>query len=444
MKNNYKIDIEAFLVFIYKTINSYNQFEDYIEQKLQGKYLKDKKIEGYLIDKDYLNYWKKYSDYDDLKDLVICSNYKDIRPTLYKYRKSNKYQQYQPDAQQIIFRSPEELHRAVKKGNKSFVLIDYNFWKLICHEKGLNERGGMIYKLDRNSITFYFGEFDYCQIITNDNIIDSSKEIKFTGYDVVRQSDKEEKELEKLLLLYAYEQELKSKINNLTYKEGEFNNYYLISKEWISQYKKFYHYNEICKMINGRDELKNLLNRGFEEAKKNIRDVLKHISFKDKSTKKIFPEELKNNNTFLCERDDILINKRFNVSFWKNFQLVNEELKNRFIYSEANGYSFDSVSDARCLITCGKIIIDLSNDDYNENTNACEIGTINNTDMLFNDEYIFRYDNVESMIESLNYAAQDFLAFQRDYLIMGPDFECELLNNQGSPYGIAYKIPPHD
>ena len=64
--------------------------------------------------------------------------------------------------------------------------------------------------------------------------------------------------------------------------------------------------------------------------------------------------------------------------------------------------------------------------------------------MLFNDEYIFRYDNVESMIESLNYAAQDFLAFQRDYLIMGPDFECELLNNQGSPYGIAYKIPPHD
>ena len=30
--------------------------------------------------------------------------------------------------------------------------------------------------------------------------------MKSTGFDVVRQSDKEEKELEKLLLLYAYEQ----------------------------------------------------------------------------------------------------------------------------------------------------------------------------------------------------------------------------------------------
>ena len=41
-------------------------------------------------------------------------------------------------------------------------------------------------------------------------------------------------------------------------------------------------------MIQKRDELKNLLNKGFEEAKKNIRDVLKHITFKDKSKKKYF------------------------------------------------------------------------------------------------------------------------------------------------------------
>ncbi len=435
---------EAVLTFIYKTIKAYSQYQEYIEQKLQGKLVKDKIIEGYLINKDYINYWKKFSDYDDLKELVNSNKYHNIRSTLYKYRKSNKYQQYQADAQQIIFKTPEDLHRAVKREKKSYILIDYDFWKLICVEKGLKERGGARYSLNKNSITFYFNEFDYCQITTMDNIIDASKEMKSTGFDVVRQSDKEEKELEKLLLLYAYEQEMKNKINNLTYKELEFCNYYLISKEWITQYKKFYHYNEICKMINGRDELKNLLNRGFEEAKKNIRDVLKHISFKDKSTKKIFPEELKNNNTFLCEREDALINKRYNVSYWRNFELVNEDLKNRFMYSEAHGYAFDSVSDARCLITCGKIIIDLSKDDYNENTYACEIGTISNLDMLFNDEYIFRYDNEESMFENLNFATQDFLNFQRDYLNMGSDFECELLSKEGSAYGIGYKIPPHD
>ena len=438
------MELEAVLTFIYKTIKAYSQYQEYIEQKLQGKYVKDKKMEGYLINKEYINYWKKFSDYEDLKELIACNNYQNIRTTLYKYRKSSKYQKYQADAQQVIFNSPEELYKAVKRDNKAYILIDYNFWQLICTEKGLKERGRVHYSLDKSAITFYFNEFDYCQIITEDNIIDSSKEIKSTGFDVVRQSDKEEKELEKLLLLYAYEQEMKNKINNLTYKETEFNNYYLISKEWITQYKKYYHYYEICKLIQGKDELKNILNRGYEEAKKNINDALKHISFKEKSKKKEFPEDLKNNNTFLCEREDVLISKKYNVSFWRNFELVNEDLKNKFLYSEANGYAFETVSDARCLITCGKIIIDLSKDDYNENTNACEIGTINNTDMLFNDEYIFRYDNEEAMLENLNFASQDFLDFQRDYLNMGSDFECELLSKEGSAYGIGYKIPPHD
>ena len=212
---------EAVLTFIYKTIKAYSQYQEYIEQKLQGKFVKDKKMEGYLINKEYISYWKKFSDYEDLKDLIASNNYQNIRSTLYKYRKSNKYQKYQADAQQVIFNSPEELYKAVKRENRAYILIDYNFWQLICTEKGLKERGKVIYSLDKNAITFYFNEFDYCQIVTEDNVIDSSKEIKSTGFDVVRQSDKEERELEKLLLLYAYEQEMKNKINNLTYKKNE-------------------------------------------------------------------------------------------------------------------------------------------------------------------------------------------------------------------------------
>ena len=149
-------DIEASLIFIYNTIQSYSKYQDYIEQKLQGKYVKNKIMFGYLISKDYISYWKKFSDFEDLKGTVLCSNYVDIRSVLYKYRKSNKYQQYQPDAQQIIFRTPEELNYAIKKEHKSFVLIDYEFWKLICTEKGLKERGRMKYILDKNTITFYF------------------------------------------------------------------------------------------------------------------------------------------------------------------------------------------------------------------------------------------------------------------------------------------------
>jgi len=114
------------------------------------------------------------------------------------------------------------------------------------------------------------------------------------------------------------------------------------------------------------------------------------------------------------------------------------------MHSEAHAYDFDSVSDAICLITCGKVIINISKDDYNQNAYACEIGTISNSNMLFNEEYIFRYDNEEVMSENLSFATQDFLEFQKNYLNMDSDFECELLSKEGSACGIGYKIPPHD
>ena len=431
-----------YLNFIYKTIKAYSQIEEYILGKLQGKNLKNKIIEGYLISWEYFNYWKKYSDYEDLKPYILANDYKNCRQIIYKYRKSNRLQKYQKDAIQYGFKSPEDLYKAVKKENKAYVLIDQTFWHLICTLEGLKEKGKVSYSLEKSIITFHFHEFDYCQIITNDNIIDSSKEIKLTGYDVVRKSDKEEKELQKILLLYAYEQELKNKINNLKYKETQFDIYYLISKDWMTQYKKFYHYNEICKIIQKKDELKYLLNKGFAEASKNISEVLKHITFKDNNNKRDFPEVLKDMNTFLCEREDIIINKQFKVSYWKNFEIVNEELINLFMMSEAHGYSFKSSSDAKCLISCGKIIIDLSKDEYNPDLYACEIGTIDNMDMYFNEEYIFKYDNEEAMIDNLSFATQDFLIFQRDYLNNGDNFEYDLLSSEGEVYGAGIKIPP--
>ena len=148
----------------------------------------------------------------------------------------------------------------------------------------------MRYSLDKNMIKFYFGEFDFCEIITNDNIIDQSKEIRSTGFDVVRQSDKEEKELEKLLLLYAYEQEMKGKINNLTYRETEFNNYYLISKEWITRYKK----EEITEdelIIYGQFLINICLYYGFQLIPNEKKKTNKKTKTKQKSNQKANPNQ---------------------------------------------------------------------------------------------------------------------------------------------------------
>ena len=476
---------EAVYTFIYKTVREYYQYEDYIEQKLQEDYHRPKTNEGYLIDKKYYDYWKKFTNYNEIKNKIKNRDYLDAKQIIYQYRRTNNLKVYQNDAKQYFFYNSEDLINALNQG-KSYVLINQNFWFLICTQEGLRERGGVNYILGKNTITFVFNQFDNCQIVTYDNIIDNSNQIYQKGDSSMRRQNnnynngyknnlnnslntsynnslnnninnsnnfnnnnnnnfsEEELELRKILLLYAYEQEIKKKINNLKYKDNDFKTYFLISKEWILEYKRCYRYDEICKMIQSKDYLKTLLNNGYEQAKRNMHKILKKISFKNNNAKKYFPEKLRNNNTFLSERYEAKINNQYVISYWKNFEIINEDLKNLLSKSESHNYNFDGASDANCLICSGKIVIDLSKDEYNENNYVYEIGLISNFDMLYYDEFIFTYEDEESKNDNLNYFKNDFLSFQREKLNFGIDLECDLLNQSGYAYGTAFKIPPHE
>ena len=74
-------------------------------------------------------------------------------------------------------------------------------------------------------------------------------------------------------------------------------------------------------MIQKKDELKNLLNKGFESAKQNIRDVLKHISFK--GTKKEYYE--KNQDILAENQTKFVLNNLDDENIPKN---KNEEVLN--------------------------------------------------------------------------------------------------------------------
>ena len=436
---------ESVYTFIYKTVKAYFPFQAYIEEKLQLNNTRDKISECYLIDKRYFDYWKKFSNYDEIKNLIYKRDYNSARKIITQYRQNNRYRKYQADAIQYIFRSPDELYNALKNEGKSFVLIDNNFWELICTEKGLKESGGMNYLIGKNCITFYFPQNGKCKIITDDNIIDNYKEIfinKDNDNSFINEKS-EESELEKIILLYAFEQEIKNKINNITYKENMFKDYFLISKEWILEYKKYYNFDEISRMIQKKKDLRQLLNKGYNEAKRNMRLILKKIVFNQYYLKKEFPEILKNNNTFLSEREEVTINNQSTIYYWKNFEIVNNDLKDLLSNSTVHGYNFLNSSQAKCLISSGKVIVDISDDDYNKDS-ALEIGIINNSDMIYNDEFIFKYDSDQAKNDHLFYFKNDFLNFQRENLNFGMDLQCELLSNDGNVYGTAYIIPPYD
>ena len=283
---------ESQCTFTYKTVKSYKIFEDYIKDKLKAKKIDQGINEGYLIDKNYLDYWKKFTDYEILKNEIEYMDYRTAKNKIIKYRKKNKLQNYQEDASQFSFLTPSSFYQNIKENGGKYVLIDKNFWKLICLDEGLEEEGGMKYFIERGKIIFIFGNLGKVEIFTNDNIITNGKQIvikeQIRKTNFPEEEENDNSEMEKLLLLYAFEQEMKSKMNNLTYKDNNFKKYYLISKEWILEYKRYYHYNELCKMINNRTELKNVLNKGYIWAKKNIDFALSKLC--SKKPKEPFPK----------------------------------------------------------------------------------------------------------------------------------------------------------
>ena len=459
------MDLEYEYTFIYKTIKAYKSFEDYILDRLNSfssnKNKQQSLTEGYLIEKRYLDFWKKFTNYEELKNEIIYKDYKSAKKIIKKYRMRNKQKKYQQDASQYTFFSPSSFSHNLNMGSQ-YALIDKNFWKLICYDEGLDEDGGMKYFTDKNKIIFTFGKLGNVIINTNDNIIQNGKkfmlknETKNNFYkintnnnddnlnntNINNDNDYDDSEMKKLILLYAFEQEMKTKINDLRYKEKNFKEYYLISKEWIQEYKRYYQYNGLSKLINSRNDLQNILNKGYNWAKKNIDYALSKIL--SKNPKGSFPEQLKDENTFLSEGSQVCINDNYSdITYWKNFELINEELKNLFSNSIMHDYNFTKASSARGLINKGKVILDLSNDANNEGNFAYEIGVIGNKDMIFNDEFIFQYDNEQLKNKHYDSFKNDIYSFQKDNLDFDINLKCDLYN-YGKICGTAFKIPPHE
>jgi hypothetical protein len=314
----------------------------------------------------------------------------------------------------------------------------------------MDQIGQTNYYLNKNKLIISFASRGELEIETDDNVIIGTKKMFLKNVnnfekEVFDDEDEDDHvmEIKKLILLYAFEQEVKNKINNLRFQDGKFTNYYLISKDWMNEYKKYYHYDELSNLINQKPNLRNLLSNGYENAKKYLEYVIAKISLTRKKNKGTFPNNLKEENTFLSEGERVRVNNS-EITYWKNFELVNEDLKKMLSNSIVNEYDIEGASSAQALISGGKLILDLSNDQNNEGNYAFEIGSIRNNDMIFVDEYIFKYDNEEDKNNHLEFFKDKFYLFQKDELNFGMNLRCNLIDDEGNVFGTAFKIPPHE
>ena len=446
-------DEEHVYCFIYKTVRAYKKFMDAFQEELEENKFEDELgnniIKGYLIEKEYFNYWKKFTDYEKIKNRNFV-DWDQARKIIAGYRRNNPLKQYQPDTKQCAFYNPFQLYKALKMQGKQYVLVNYEVWKLICYEDIMDQIGQTNYYLNKNKLIISFASRGELEIETDDNVIIGTKKMFLKNVnnfekEVFDDEDEDDHvmEIKKLILLYAFEQEVKNKINNLRFQDGKFTNYYLISKDWMNEYKKYYHYDELSNLINQKPNLRNLVSNGYENAKKYLEYVIAKISLLRKKNKGTFPNNLKEENTFLSEGERVRVNNS-EITYWKNFELVNEDLKKMLSNSIVNEYDIEGASSAQALISGGKLILDLSNDQNNEGNYAFEIGSIRNNDMIFVDEYIFKYDNEEDKNNHLEFFKDKFYLFQQDELNFNMNLKCDLINDEGNVFGTAFKIPTHD
>ena len=424
-------------------------FQEELEENKYEDELGNNIIKGYLIEKEYFNYWKKFTDYEKIKNRNFV-DWEQARKIIAGYRRNNPLKQYQPDTKQCAFYNPFQLYKALKMQGKQYVLVNYEVWKLICYEDIMDQIGQTNYYLNKNKLIISFASRGELEIETDDNVIIGTKKMFLKNVnnfekEVFDDDDEDDHvmEIKKLILLYAFEQEVKNKINNLRFQDGKFTNYYLISKDWMNEYKKYYHYDELSNLINQKPNLRNLLSNGYENAKKYLEYVIAKISLLRKKNKGTFPNNLKEENTFLSEGERVRVNNS-EITYWKNFELVNEDLKKMLSNSIVNEYDIEGASSAQALISGGKLILDLSNDQNNEGNYAFEIGSIRNNDMIFVDEYIFKYDNEEDKNNHLEFFKDKFYLFQKDELNFNMNLKCDLINDEGNVFGTAFKIPPHE
>ena len=62
--------------------------------------------------------------------------------------------------------------------------------------------------------------------------------------------------IEFLIKLYTYYDKFDNKLNNSSNNKKE-ENYYLINKDWLNKYKKFYLYKQIIELLLNNEEIKN-------------------------------------------------------------------------------------------------------------------------------------------------------------------------------------------
>ena len=372
--------------------NNYYNFRKELEKKIKSPSISMNNEDSYLIEESWHNQLLDYfGKYDTLKEQG-------------KINQNTDFLDFLPELEGEFINKFSEIINCVKE-NKKMKLINHELIKSIYEEDDLNEQYIIKYYTGNNKIIIECKNDDKKALLIvnplNENnleekayIISIKKKEKINLFEDIlnlENSLKNEKifnfnkniisfkiyfNILKLFIhIYYYEKELKKNPENV-FKENE--DYYLISPNWLNNFKNYYDYHNYCEDFNTiKTKTKTKINyNNYKKFMKSILNYRNNINFFDDKLYKY----ISNNEEIICMPKKF--KKKFN--YFSNCYIINSEIMNiiKAIYED----NLTKIKKRKIKYENKTIYLIYST--------KITIGNLNE-DLLFIPKYIFEYNSPE-------------------------------------------------
>ena len=375
------LKIYSIIEIICNSIIEYYKFEKSLTKELNDSNLRNNNIkEGYLVDENWLDNWKKYIDYNNIKNLFlnkeeITEDIDKIKENVCSYLDFNKIKF---DKCEIIkFNDLNHLNQILQ--NKSLVLINNEFLEILKEYNKCLIGPKIAFINEYRKIKFLIMDNKNKKIVESfkisayNNIISLKVDYCFNAVD-------------DLVKLYISQEKLKiaQKIKN---EEIIKNNCKLLDKELITNFKKYYDYDLLIDYIKNLKNIKveiNDLEKDKGKTKIDNYHLLQEIdwTYFDAIYSKKSIDDLNNRNIYNIDGFQYKIKEYKNktLKYLDNFEIIDSEI-------ELNGCLGSLL--ATYFIDKNKLLIQY---EINHNINYI-IGHINE-DNSFISEYLIENINI--------------------------------------------------
>ena len=234
---------------IYRDCANYFNNENLLIKKLSKNEIQT--FQGYLLDKEWVDIWKKYSFYDSIKKNLFLKGINDetsIKNLISEenYKSNLNYDKIYKNFENNVITNENQILQ-ISSSNKSYVLVDTNFLKKFASNPNIKPNN---FNLFNHTIQARLLNGRTINFPTNDNIINSQhNEITqipkvFNNNENNNRYDSEF--LKHLIKFFFFKQELTKPINlqiNKLYKS------FLVNNKVIEKLKDIYNLNGIISIL---------------------------------------------------------------------------------------------------------------------------------------------------------------------------------------------------